>query len=44
MTIEVGVLISILSVCLAILGYQLNKTKENKSDGQESAELKAGLG
>lgn len=43
MTIELGVLISLLSVSLAFLGYSLNKTKAIKSDGQESAELKAEL-
>ncbi|MCM3763430.1 hypothetical protein [Neobacillus niacini] len=44
MTVEVGVLISILSVIIAFLGYSLNKNKAIKSDGQESAELKAELG
>lgn len=44
MTIEVGILISALGLIIAFLGYQLNKTKEIKSDGRESAELKAELG
>ncbi|WP_066307783.1 hypothetical protein [Bacillus sp. FJAT-29814] len=44
MTVEVGVLISVLSVIIAFLGYSLNKSKAIKSDGQESAELKAELG
>ncbi|MBY0122138.1 hypothetical protein [Bacillus sp. S/N-304-OC-R1] len=44
MTIELGVFISVLSVSIAFLGYSLNKSKAIKSDGQESAELKAELG
>ena len=44
MTVEVGVLISILSVVIAFLGYSLNKSKAIRSDGQESAELRAELG
>ncbi|MGG0718660.1 hypothetical protein ABE096_13845 [Robertmurraya massiliosenegalensis] len=44
MTVEVGVLISGLAVIIALLGYSLNKTKAIKSDGKESAELKAELG
>lgn len=44
MTIEVGVLISVLSVLIAFLGYSLNRTKAIKNDGQESAELRAELG
>lgn len=44
MTIELGVLISVLSVSIAFLGYSLNKSKAIRSDGQESAELKAELG
>lgn len=44
MTVEVGVLISVLSVIIAFLGYSMNKSKAIKSDGQESAELKAELG
>lgn len=44
MTIELGIVISVLGVVIAFLGYQLNKSKEIKSDGRESAELKAELG
>ncbi|GAA0313849.1 hypothetical protein GCM10008967_00430 [Bacillus carboniphilus] len=44
MTIEVGVLISVISVITAILAYSLNKSKVIRSDGQESAELRAELG
>jgi hypothetical protein len=44
MTVEIGVLVAVLSLIVAYLGYQLNKSKEIKSDGQESAELKAELG
>lgn len=44
MTVEVGVIISILSVIIAFLGYSLNRNKSIKADGQESAELKAELG
>jgi chromosome segregation ATPase len=44
MTIELGILISVLSVIIALLTYSLNRTKAIKSDGQESAELKAELG
>lgn len=44
MTIEVGVLISVLSVVIAGLTFSLNKSKTIKSDGQESAELRAELG
>lgn len=44
MTIEVGILISALGLIIAFLGYQLNKTKEIKSDGRENAELRAELG
>ncbi|MEK4149001.1 hypothetical protein NST02_18220 [Robertmurraya sp. FSL W8-0741] len=44
MTIEVGVLISGLAVIITLMGYSLNRTKAIKSDGRESAELKAELG
>jgi septal ring factor EnvC (AmiA/AmiB activator) len=44
MTIELTVLISVLGLIIAFQGFQLNKTKSIKSDGQESAELKAELG
>jgi chromosome segregation ATPase len=41
--VEIRVLIAALALVVAYLGYQLNKSKEIKSDGQESAELKAEL-
>lgn len=44
MTVEIGILLSVLGVIIAFLGYQLNKSKEIKSDGRESAEFKAELG
>lgn len=44
MSVEVGVLISVLSVLIALGGYSLNKNRAIKTDGQESAELKAELG
>lgn len=44
MTIELGVLVSVLGLIIAYQGFQLNKTKSIKSDGRESAELKAELG
>jgi septal ring factor EnvC (AmiA/AmiB activator) len=43
-TIEVGILVSVLGVIIAYQGYQLNKQKQVKNDTQESAELKAELG
>lgn len=55
MTIEIGVVLSILSLIIAFQGYALNKQKQQqdksksetndaKSDAKESAELKAQLG
>ncbi|MCM3600623.1 hypothetical protein M3175_07760 [Robertmurraya korlensis] len=55
MTIEIGLALTILSVVIALQGYQLNKqkhrdeqtekqTKEEKDDAKESAEIKAQLG
>lgn len=44
MTIEIGVLIAILSLAISYFAYSLNKTKSIKSDGQQSAEVKAELG
>jgi Tfp pilus assembly protein PilO len=55
MTIEFGILASILGVVIAYQGYQLNKQKhlstqkkeetdEAKTDARESAEVKAELG
>ncbi|MBF7155709.1 hypothetical protein [Bacillus albus] len=44
MTIEIGVLIAVLSLAISYFAYSLNKTKSIKSDGQQSAEMKAELG
>jgi septal ring factor EnvC (AmiA/AmiB activator) len=44
MTIEAGIIIAVAGLLLSYLSYQLARTKEIKSDGQESAELKAELG
>ena len=44
MTIEAGIVIAVAGLLLSYLSYQLARTKEIKSDGQESAELKAELG
>jgi hypothetical protein len=44
MTVEVGVIVAVLSLVIAYQGYQLNKNKAVKTDTQENAELKAELG
>lgn len=44
MSVEVGILISIASLVLGYLGYQLNRTKDVKKESQDSAEVKAELG
>lgn len=51
MTIELGVLISVLGVIIAFQGFQLNKqksqkedTKDAKKDASQNAEIKAQLG
>ncbi|REJ29314.1 hypothetical protein [Caldibacillus debilis] len=44
MTVEVGIVVAVLSLIIAFQSYSLNKTKLIKNDGQESAELKAELG
>lgn len=44
LTIEVGMLIAVLSLIISYLAYSLNRTKELKADSQESAELKTELG
>ena len=44
MTIEIGVLIAILSLAISYFADSLNRSKSIKSDGQESAEVKAELG
>ena len=44
MTIELGVLIALLSLAISYFGYALNKSKSIKADGQQIAEVKAELG
>ncbi|MEI4618490.1 hypothetical protein [Bacillus cereus] len=44
MTIEIGVLIALLSLAISYFCYALNKSKSIKADGQQSAEVKAELG
>jgi hypothetical protein len=44
MTIEAGIVIAVAGLLLSYLSYQLARTKEVKTDTQESAELKAELG
>ncbi|PGX01714.1 hypothetical protein COE40_19120 [Bacillus cereus] len=44
MTIEIGVLIAVLSLAISYFAYSLNRTKSIKSDGQQSAEMRAELG
>ncbi|HFJ9472625.1 hypothetical protein PDK06_27835 [Bacillus cereus group sp. TH217LC] len=44
MTIEVGVLIAIVSAVIGYFSYALNRSKEIKADGQQGAEMKAELG
>ena len=44
MSIELTVLFTFFSVLIGYQTYALNRTKLAKSDGQESAELKAELG
>lgn len=43
MTIEVGVLISVMALALAFLGYKLNKTREVKAEGGNSAKIETRL-
>ncbi|PFW61561.1 hypothetical protein [Bacillus sp. AFS075034] len=43
MTIEIGVLIAILSLAISYFAYSLNRSKALKSDGQQGAEMKAKL-
>ncbi len=43
-TIEIGLLIAVSTLAMGYLSYSLNKSKEIKSDGQQSAEVKAELG
>lgn len=44
MTIELGLLIAVASLAISYFGYVLNKSKSIKTDGQQSAEVKAELG
>lgn len=43
MTIELGVFIAILGLAISFMAYQLNRTKEVKSDTQNDAEIKTRL-
>ncbi|MBM6649003.1 hypothetical protein [Bacillus sp. RIT 809] len=43
MTIEIGVLIAIVSAVIGYFSYALNRSKEIKADGQQGAEMKAKL-
>lgn len=43
MTIEIGVLIAIGGLLLSYFGYQLNRTKEVKTDSQQDAKIQAQL-
>ncbi|MCW1941749.1 hypothetical protein P4308_27260 [Bacillus wiedmannii] len=44
MNIEIGLLIALFSLAISYFAYSLNKTKSIKTDGQQSAEMKAELG
>ncbi|MEX0417684.1 hypothetical protein [Bacillus sp. C30] len=44
MTVELGLLLAVLSLAISYFGYTLNKSKSIKVDGQQSAEVKAELG
>ena len=44
MTIEIGILVAVLSLVIAYQAFQLNRTKVIKSDSRDSAELRAELG
>ncbi|PEM28939.1 hypothetical protein [Bacillus wiedmannii] len=44
MTIEIGLLIAAASLVIGYFSYALNRSREIKSDGQQSAEMKAELG
>lgn len=43
MTVELGIVLTILSLIVAVQGYQLNRTKSIKDDGRQSAEVNAQL-
>ncbi|MBC6972968.1 hypothetical protein H9I32_11420 [Bacillus sp. Xin] len=44
MTIEIGVLIALVSCVVGYFSYALNRSREIKSDGRQSAEMKSELG
>jgi S-adenosylmethionine:tRNA-ribosyltransferase-isomerase (queuine synthetase) len=44
MTVEIGIVVAVLGLVISYQAYQLNKTKDVKTNTQESAELKAELG
>ncbi|MFW7187354.1 hypothetical protein [Lysinibacillus sp. BNK-21] len=43
MTVELGIVLTVLSLIVAVQGYQLNKNKSIKDDGKQSAEVSAQL-
>ena len=43
MTVELGIVLTVLSLIVAYQGYQLNKTKSAKDDGKQTAEVSAQL-
>lgn len=43
MTVEVGVLIAICGLLVSYFGYQLNRTKEVKTDSRQDAKIQAQL-
>ena len=43
MTVEIGIVLAILSLIVAVQGYQLNKNKSIKDDNKESAQVSAQL-
>jgi peptidoglycan hydrolase CwlO-like protein len=44
LTVEIGVLVAVLSLLIGYQTYTLNKVKTIKNDSRESAEVKAELG
>lgn len=43
MTVELGVLVSVLGLIIAYQGFQLNKQKETKTESKQDAKLQAQL-
>lgn len=43
MTVELGIVFTILSLAVAVQGYQLNKNKSLKDDGAQTAQVSAQL-